>query len=69
MQNNQNGPSRGIILAPNQVQGTVIKGGQNHGIKNNTNASFFMGASLISPTAATSAASGISNFIAVDSND
>jgi len=28
-----------------------------------------MGASLISPTAATSAASGISNFIAVDSND
>jgi hypothetical protein len=40
-------------------------------VKTNANASFFMGASLISPSAATTAASGISTYTtaAVDSND
>ena len=43
----------------------------NQGVKTNNNASFFMGASLISPSAATTAASGISNFTTggPDSND
>lgn len=40
---------------------------QNSAVKGN-NTSFFMGASLISPSAATTAASGITNFTA-DAND
>jgi hypothetical protein len=63
-----------MILAPNSLPGTIVKGASsalNSGVKTNANASFFMGASLISPSAATTAASGISTYTtaAVDSND